>query len=472
MIGTHISRALGRVLQTSPGRPTLLPGLLCLLALAGSARAAEDQAAKPPPSVVVATISTRPVAERERFIGTVKAIQSVAVKASAEGYLKQVAFEQGRMVKQGQLLYQIEQGPYQANLDSAQGQSAAADASLASALAELDDKQADFARQKELQARGNTSKTSFDQAKAALDEAKASVAQAKASQQQAKAALASAEIDLGYTTIRSAIDGRIGATAYTVGNLIDETSGTLATVVQLDPIRAVFSIPSADFVKFQEMAGAGAGDGQAEAARELYRPRLILPTGEVYAQPGKIAFADNQVDAGTGTIAIYADFPNPKHVLLPGQFINATVHTSRELTLPVVPAAAIQRSRDGEQVYVVGKGNRIEERTIETGSQIGSGYAVKSGLKEGERVVVSGIQKASPGVVVNPVTQATAADHGAGTVTPEAAPGATRHAPAKPTPIKDPDPSGDSSADAADGDAAAEAPGPKTKDVGGSADAG
>jgi len=382
-------------------------GILLALA-AGFASAQPAGGDAPPPAVTVAAVTIGDVDRQKRFIGSVKAIQSVDLKARVEGFLEDVAFEQGSMVEQGATLYQIEQAPYQADVDSAEGQLAAAKAELDSAQASLEDKQADFERQATLIKKGDTSQTAFDAAKAQRDEAKANVEKAKASIQQAKAAVATAKINLGYTTVASPIAGRIGATAYTKGNLVGPSSSTLATVVQLDPIRAVFSIPSADFVRIQERIGNEA----TEKTRAAFVPELILPTGDTYARKGSISFADNQVDTATGTVAIYADFPNPKHVLLPGQFVTALVHSADQKRLPIVPAAAIQRTRDGEQVYVVGDGNRIEQRTIETGAEVGQGYAVSSGLQQGEVVVVSGIQKVKPGMVVKPVKQSQAAPSG------------------------------------------------------------
>ena len=356
---------------------------------------------RPPPGVVVAAVEMRDVAAERRYIGTIKAIQSVDVRARVEGFLEQVAFEQGFPVKAGQLLYQIEQDQYQAALASAEGQLAAAEAALASANATLEDKQADFLRFAELVKKGDTSQTNFDRAKAQRDEAAASVETAKASIKQAQAAIEQAKINLGYTTISSPIDGRIGATKYTQGNLVNTSSGTLATVVQLDPIRAVFSIPSSDFVRLQERV---ADDGAIQA-RDLFVPQLILPTGTTYKQSGKVAFADNQVDPSTGTIPIFADFPNPDRLLLPGQFVTAVVRTAQTQKEPVVPASAIQRTRDGEQVYLVGPDNRVEQRSIKTGVQIGTGYAVTSGLRSGEIVIVSGVQKVKPGMLVKPIKQ-------------------------------------------------------------------
>jgi len=388
-----------------PGLPVGLMLLLGAIMPSGRAIAADADAdagaGTPPPSVVVAAVANQAVGRQGRFIGNIQAIQSVELKARVEGFLEQVAFEEGAIVDAGQLLYQIEQDQYKAALASAEGQVAAAKADADSAAAALEDKQGDYDRQAALIKKGDTSQTMFDQAKAQRDEAKANVEKAAASEKQAAAALETAKINLGYTTVKSPITGRIGATNYTQGNLVGPGSGTLATVVQLDPIRAVFSIPSRDFVLMMSRIR----DTSIEAYKAKFQPELILPTGERYDHTGKIAFANNQVNTSTGTVAIYADFPNPNRILLPGQFVTAVVRTTETASMPVVPAAALQRTREGEQVYVVGPDNRVELRKIKTTTKTDGGYAVESGLTEGDLVIVSGIQKVQPGMVVAPSRQ-------------------------------------------------------------------
>lgn len=362
---------------------------------------AKGAAQKAVPTVVVAAVKTQDVDRSMRFIGNIQAIESVDLIARVEGFLEQVAFKQGSMVEKGQMLYLVEQAPYQASLDNAKGQLAAAQADSASAAAALEDKEGDFKRQSTLLKKGDTSKTAFDQIKAQRDEAKANVLKAKATEQQAAASVATAQINLSYTTISSPIKGRIGATKYTVGNLVNPSSGTLATVVQLDPIRAVFSIPSAEYVKLMGQVGKH----DLDDARAQYVPELVLPTGETYTHKGKIAFVDNQVNASTGSVAVYADFPNPGQLLMPGQFVTAVVHQAQRERLPVVPAAAVQRTKDGVQVYVLDKQDRVSARKIQLGPQVGTGYGVTGGLEDGELVIVSGLQKVKPGVVVNPTRE-------------------------------------------------------------------
>lgn len=394
--------------------PMLTASLLTLTvgstALAADKPAAGADKTPPPPAVVVAAVETQLVDHHGRFIGTIQAIQQVSVQARVEGFLDEVAFDEGSPVKTGQILYQIEQPPFQAQLDAANAELAAAVAEVASAEAGLLDAQAQFERFSALVKKGDTSQAEFDRSRAQRDMAQANVDKAKAAVLQAQADIKTARINLGYTTIASPIDGRIGATNYTVGNLVGPSSKVLSTVVQLDPIRAVFSIPSADFVRVTEQAGTPGENFQN------YVPQLILPTGVTYREKGTIAFVDNQVNASTGSIAIYADFPNPEGVLLPGQFITALIHTAEQKRQPVIPAGAVIQTKDGKQVYVVGSDNRVALRTIKTGSQTGTDFVVDAGLKEGEIVVVSGIQKIKPGMVVTP-TQAAAPKDAEGTKT-------------------------------------------------------
>ncbi|UHD15568.1 efflux RND transporter periplasmic adaptor subunit [Thiocapsa bogorovii] len=400
MTTTHSSRPCQRT--------GLLAGVLLATAL-GSPALAESaptaDKAPTPPAVVVAAVESQLVDHEGRFIGTIQAIQQVNVQARVEGFLDQVAFDQGFMVKAGQLLYQIDQAPFQAKLDAAKAQLASAVADSASAKADLLDAQAQFERFAALVKKGDTSQSQFDRSRAQRDMAQANVEKAQAAELQAQAEIQTAQINLGYTTITSPIDGRIGATNYTIGNLVGPSSKILATVVQLDPIRAVFSIPSADFVRIKEHAG------KPGSSLQDYVPELLLPTGATYAEKGRLAFVDNQVNASTGSVAIYADFPNPDGMLLPGQFITALIHTAEQMREPVIAAGAVIQTKNGKQVYVLDKDNRVALRTIKTSGQVGTAFAVSAGLREGELVVVSGLQKIKPGMVVTP----TRADAPAGT---------------------------------------------------------
>ncbi len=363
--------------------------------------AAQDEAAAPKPAVMVAPVVNESVDNKQVFVGNIEAIQQVELRARVEGFLEKVLFKEGQMVTAGQLLYQIQKAQYQASLDQATANEEQAQATLQSAQAQVTDTQAEFERQAALLNRGNTSQARYDQAKAARDKAVASESEAKAHIASTKADIEQAKLNLSYTDISSPTTGKIGKTAVTEGNLVDSSSGVLATVVQLDPIRVVFSISDADYVEIrQQLIKDKVQDGS-----KVFDFNLTLPTGEPYQYPGSFSFVDNQVDPNTGTIAIRADFQNPQQLLVPGQFVRVTTSEAKPKTLPVVPAKAVQQDRKGRYVFVLGKEDRAERRDVTVGERVKDGWAVEKGLLAGEMVVVEGIQKVHNGVQVTPTPE-------------------------------------------------------------------
>lgn len=337
-----------------------------------------------PPAVSVLTVTETEVNPPDEYVGRMEAIQSVDLRARVEGFLEQVAFREGGDVQEGDLLYLIEQAPYQAGVSQSKAKVAEAEATLTKARQYL----------KRLKAvrSGGVSATDMDTAVSAE-------LQAKAQLQEAKAALEQAELDLGYTTITAPIGGRIGRTAYTKGNLVGPGSGALARIVQMTPIRVVYSLSERDFLDARKARNNG--DGAAGDCRLV--PRLELPDGAAYPFVGRIDFVDNQVDAATGTIAVRAVFDNPDGVLLPGQYVTVLVACKEGKRLPVVPQAAVQEDRDGRYVFVVDGENRVQLRRIKTGGTLDTLWAVEEGLSAGETIIVQGVQKVAPGQVVEPV---------------------------------------------------------------------
>jgi membrane fusion protein (multidrug efflux system) len=345
----------------------------------------------PPPAVVTTTVHRQQLNHSSEFIGHVVAIQSVDVHAQVAGILQKVAFKGGQDVQKGALLYEIEAAPYEAAV-------AAAKAQLASAQATLTQNQQNLGRQQSLYQRQAAAQSALEQAQAQRDVAKANVAAAQAQ-------LRTAEINLGYTTIESPIAGRVGATAVTAGNLVGPTTGTLATVVQLDPIRVVFSVNERALVAFRQ---AHPGATQSEI-NTRFIPKLRLPDGSMFSQTGHVAFVSNQVDQATGTLPVYADFPNPQRLLLPGMLVTAIISAEKPATGFLVPAGAVQQDKQGKYLLVVGGDNKVERRNIATGAQIEQDIAITSGLNDGDRVVIEGGQKVHPGQTVNPVPEASLA---------------------------------------------------------------
>lgn len=400
-------------------------GLLSLLlaTLTAPTIANAQTAGAPPPTVIVAPVKTADISGSIDFSGTVEAIQSVDLKARVTGFLEAVKFQEGGLVKKGDLLYAIEKAPYQANLASAEGQLSAAQATLAGAQAALANAQAALDRQTTLLQKGTVTQAAADLAKATRDESSAKVQSAQAAIKQANAQVELANLNLSYTEIATPIDGRIGATTLTVGNLVTPGSDTLATVVQIDPIRVVFSVPESDYVNFVEQKGTlNQPDNQ-----EFFTPRLTLSNRKSYGQDGKISFVNNQVSSTTGTLQFYAEFPNPDGLLLPGAFVSVDVNQSQAVKLPVVPASAILQDKEGLYVFVLDADNKAQQRRIETSARVGQDYAVTSGLQAGETVIVEGVQKVIPGAEVTPQTL------------PESSPSATTETSTSPPPAQSSD---------------------------------
>ena len=347
-----------------------------------------DAAETPPPSVTVAPIEVKDVAPTSSYIGRVQAIQSVAIVARVQAFLDKIDFDEGGLVKAEQPLFELQKAPYQAALEAAQ-------AGLEKAQATLRNAQLIYDRDSQLSHGSVISKSQLDTDLASRDADAADVLSARAN-------LETAAINLSYTNITSPIDGRIGKAAVTRGNLVGASgsSGPLATVVQIDPIRVVFSVADRDIVSALQRTH----ETQAKIASTLVLG-LQLPDGKSYAQKGEIEFVDNQVDPSTGTVSVWGRFPNPEGLLIPGGFVTVDVRRAKPQEQPLVPLQAVQDDKAGHFVLLVGKDNKVSQQTISVGRQIGQDWIVTAGLHGGENVIVEGLQKVKAGQVVNAVQQ-------------------------------------------------------------------
>lgn len=376
--------------------PSIILGLLLLaLAACGDEEPTGGQGGEqaPPPAVIVTEVEAERINEPFEFVGRVEAIEAVDLRARVRGFVQERLFEEGEDVEAGQLLFIIEPDEYEAQLASAR-------AELSRAQANLQEAERELARNRTLFERGVV-------AQATLDTAIASAEAARAEVQAAEAAVRSAELDLEYTRITAPIDGRIGRALVSVGSLVGPDTGPLARIVQLNPIRVVFSLSEAALVDLK-LTLPGEGKTEAELA-QTFVPRIRLPNGTMYPDEGRITFINNEVDPSTGTVAVRARFANPQAILLPGQFVTVVVRQEEAESLPVVPAPAVQVDREGSYVLVLDAESRVEQRRVTLGARSGQDWAIEQGLQPGEVVIVQGIQKVRPGMVVAPQREERAA---------------------------------------------------------------
>jgi len=349
-----------------------------VLSVTAGCGAAIGQGGPPPPSVSVVAATNRQVTETGDLIGRVTAINKVDIVARVPGFIEERYFTEGQQVKTGDLLFRIEQATYKAAVDQQRANLAKARAAEVNAALQLQ-------RGRELVHNQNIPQATVDQREADEAAAKANVLQAEATLQQA-------EINLGYTEIRSPIDGKIGLANFTVGNLVDPSSGKLATIVSQDPIYVVFQASERDILEYKRRI-AEYKDGHVKV-------HIKLPNGNAYPHPGLTNFLDIQVETGTDTVLVRAQVPNPEGLLLPGGVVGVTLERSVPKPALTVPQSAVLLDQAGSYVLVVDETKKVELRRVTTGVEQGRYVVIREGLKPGELVIVEGIQKVHPGQIV------------------------------------------------------------------------
>jgi membrane fusion protein (multidrug efflux system) len=375
----QINLAVGSILML--GRKTFIGKKTAIGALIfGIGCGAAGAQSGPPPAVSVSSVASRQVTETGDFIGRVTAIDKVDVVARVPGFIEERNFTEGQQVKTGDLLFRIEQETYKAAVDQQNANLAKAKATEVNANLQLQ-------RGQELVRNQNVPQATVDQLAAAELSAKADVLQAQALLEQA-------QINLGYTEIRSPIDGRIGLASFTVGNLVQPSSGTLATIVSQDPIYITFQASEADIIEYRRRVAESADKNPHVTIH------IKLPNGTVYPLPGLTNFLDVQVEADTDTVVVRAQVPNPQGMLIPGGIVGVLVERGAPHSSLVVPQSAILLDQAGNYVMVVDETKKVEQRRVTTGVEQGRNVVVSNGLKEGELVIVEGIQKVRPGQVV------------------------------------------------------------------------
>jgi len=364
----------------------LISEVLLLHALGCSNGNVRAAAPPPPPVVEVAPVIQKDVPVQGEWVGTLEGYVNAQIQAQVSGYLIRQDYHEGAFVKKGQVLFEIDPRPFQAVLDQAKGQLAQAEAQMANAelnvKRDIPEAEAHAIPQSQL-----------DNDTQALRAAKASVEADQATVEQTT-------INLGYTKVTSLIDGIAGINTVQVGNLVGPST-VLTTISQVSPIKVYFPISEQEYLRMADGGGPGSVDFTTHASRIPLH--LTLADGSAYPHPGKIIFADRQVDTQTGTIQIVGEFPNSKNLLRPGQYARVQAPTGSITGALLVPQAAVSQQQGTYQVTVVGADSRAQLRTVEVGPRVGTLWVITTGLKSGERVVAVGADKAKEGEVVNPM---------------------------------------------------------------------
>lgn len=337
------------------------------------------------PIVCVAPVQQQDVELYGEYVGRIRAQQFVEVRARVEGFLEQMLFAEGTYVKRNQVLFVINQDQYRAKADKVRAQ-------LKKDEAQARKAERDLERIRPLYQQNAASQLDLDNAVAAYETAVASVGMSRADLDQA-------ELELGYTIVRSPISGQISERHVDLGTLVGGSGKSLlATIVKSDTVLVDFSMTALDYLKSKER---NINLGQQDSTRS-WQPNITITLADntVYPYKGYVDFAEPQVDPQTGTFSVRAEMPNPKQVLLPGQFTKVKLLLDVREGAIVVPMKAVTIEKGGAYIYTMRKDDTVEKRFIELGPEVGNNVVVERGLAVGETIVVEGFHKLTPGMKV------------------------------------------------------------------------
>ncbi len=351
-------------------------GLTLVFLSACGRQNAQSEASPPAPAVTVVVVVKDEIKPTVSFSGRVQAREKVDLRARVEGFLEKRLFTEGQDVKEGDLLFVIEQAPYRATVDEIKASIEKAKAALKLADVEVDRASQLVARQTGTQQR--------------LDEANAKQADARGEVARLQSSLEKAELQLSYTEIHAPIAGRIGRATVSVGNFVGPSTGPLATIVRPDPIYVSFPVTQREMLEARKEEDAG-------------KPPTVyvqLADGSRYAEAGALNFIDVTVNPGTDTVQVRAQFPNRNRILVDGQLVTVVVEEGTAQAVLLIPQQAIQIDQAGSYVLVVDSANKVEVRRVETEQGPGSRLIVTKGLSAGEKIITEGVQKVRPGQAV------------------------------------------------------------------------
>ncbi len=351
---------------------------LVALVLASCAQEAPE---RPPLEVVVDTVQREGFQPKTSYVGRLYARDDVAIQARVSGYLKSRHFREGDVVQEGDLLYTIDASEYEAALERAE-------ADLAGAVARQANAFRTYNRGLELVSKGAISQSEMDKFEAEKLESDAQI-------EAARAQVESAKVNLAFTSIKAPITGRTGLSAVSVGDLVGPTTGDLTNLVSLDPIEARFQISESLYIT---VIASRVSDG-IDAASDQVDVTLELADGSTYGENGVIDYVGNRVDMTTGTLDARAVIPNPKALLVPGQYVRIVLRQVQEQQALFVPQAAVQADQQGSFVMVVEQGS-VARRGVVLGERLDHKVIVEEGVRQGDNVIVQGLQQVRPGMPV------------------------------------------------------------------------
>ena len=381
---------------STPRRSASVFSAVFLLAVAFLAAGCEKaaQPAMQPPSVSVVTVVQKDVPINSDWVATLDGFTNAQIQPQVTGYLIKQNYREGSFVHKDDVLFQIDPRPFQAVLDQAKGQLAQANAQLGLAVINVN--------------RDTPVAKLHAISQSQLDNDIQTKLTAEAAVESAQATVETAALNLGFTQVRSLIDGIAGIAQTQVGSLVSPTT-VLTTVSKVDPIKVYFPISEQEYLRIADKI---AGSVNLLSSVNPVPLTLILANGAEYPEKGKIAFTDRQVDSQTGTIRVVGVFPNRGNILRPGQFGRIRAITDNRKNALLIPQRAVTELQGSYQVAVVGPGDKVEIRKITVGDRIGELWIITGGLKPGERVITEGIQKVGPGSPVKPVEDTTPGEGG------------------------------------------------------------
>lgn len=354
---------------------------IALLSLAACGGKDKPQQKPPPPTVGVITAKPQSTPLTKNLVGRLSSFRSADVRARVPGILLKRSYNEGTDVKKGQVLFQIDAAPLKAEL-------ASAEANLAQAQATFTNNKVNAQRSHQLAPKGYISKS-------ALDTADANARTAAAGVKQARASVDTARINLGYASVKSPIDGRAGEQQVTEGALVGQGAATLLTTVdQIDPLYVNFTISASEL---NQMRSAQQKGNVTLAEPDTASVRVSLPDGSMHAQSGTVDFSAASVDSSTGSVKLRAKIPNPERRLLPGMYVTLKANLGEQHHVFLIPQQALQRDPSGAYLMTVGSDGKVARTDVTAAGEAGGAWIVTSGVKAGQKVVVSGIQKVKAG---------------------------------------------------------------------------